>query len=168
MTPGVQWLVAHGQWTTHAAQSAAARQLLQRLVGDAVAVEHDSHGAPYLPARPDLHISLSHCRTAVAAAVSSDGPVGIDIESRRRVGDSLMQRVCTPDELETIHRSGDPTMAFLQLWTRKEAVLKCRGTGIKGFGSMVHALEGTDIVVRDLDCDRPDTVAALSAKTQNQ
>ena len=157
-----QWLVAGGQWRTPAEQSAAARRLLADLLGETVDVEHDAHGAPYLPARPDLHISLSHCRTAVAVAVSGEGPVGIDVECRRKVSPSLMQRVCTPEELDVIQRSADSTMEFLRFWTRKEAVLKCRGTGIKGFGSMVQALSEPHIEVRELSCSIPDTVVALA------
>lgn len=162
MTFDGQWSIVGGQWHSHAEQSDAARQALAGMLGCAVVVEHDDHGAPYLPEQPQLHISLSHCRSAVAVAVGKQSAVGIDIECRRRVSDSLMQRVCTPTELDAIHASDDPTMEFLRLWTRKEAVLKCRGTGIKGFGSMVHALEATDIVVQDLVCDLPDTVAALA------
>ena len=153
--------VAGGQWQTHAEQSEAARRLLAKLLGHEAAVEHDAHGAPYLPEYPNLHISLSHCRTAVAAAVH-DQAVGIDIESRRKINPSLRERVCTPDEQDAIRNSDDPDMAFLRLWTRKEAVLKCRGTGIKGFESMVHALEDPNIEVQDLPCDLPDTVAALA------
>ena len=151
-----------GEWPTHAAQSAAARRLLGQLLGFDPTVEHDAQGAPCLRDHPELHISLSHCRTAVAAAVSPDGPVGIDVECRRRIGAGLMERICSPAELDAIHRSDDPTMVFLQLWTRKEAVLKCRGTGIKGFGSMVQALQQADTEVRDLPCGIPDTVAALA------
>ena len=162
MSPTGEWRVESGEWTSHAAQSAAARQLLDEQLGFAVEVKHDGHGAPYLPDHPHLHVSLSHCRTAVAAAVSADGPVGIDVESRRRVSDGLMQRVCTPDELDSVHRSADPVMAFLRLWTRKEAVLKCRGTGIKGFGSMVTALDARDIAVEDIATGDPDTVAAMA------
>ena len=157
-----QWTVSSGQWLTHAEQSTAARRLLAELLGNEAAVEHDAHGAPYLPAYPHLHVSLSHCRTAVAVAVDSTAAVGIDIESRRKISPSLMERVCTPDEQAAIRCSDDPDMAFLRLWTRKEAVLKCRGTGIKGFESMVHALEASDIEVQDLPCDLPDTVAALA------
>ncbi len=157
-----QWSVAAGQWKSHHEQSAAARRLLAGILGSEATIEHDTLGAPFLLAHPELRLSLSHCRTAVAVAVDSHRAIGIDIESRRRISDSLMQRVCTPDELTTIHRSGDPTMEFLRLWTRKEAVLKCRGTGIKGFESMIHALEAPDIEVRNLDCSLPDTVAALA------
>lgn len=156
------WSVECGEWPTHAGQSAAVRRLLSSLVGFEVTVEHDAHGAPYLPSHPDLHVSLSHCRTAVAAAVSRRGPVGIDVECRRRVSDGLMQRVCSPAELASLRESDDPVMAFLRLWTRKEAVLKCRRTGIQGFGSMVRALDAPGLVVRDLPCDNGDTVGSVA------
>lgn len=165
MTFDGQWSVVGGQWRTHAEQSAAAVRLLGQLLGHEVVVEHDSHGAPYLPQYPNLHISISHCRTAVAVAFSINGPVGIDIESRRHINPSLIERVCTPDEFDAIQHSEDPEMAFLQLWTRKEAVLKCHGTGIQGFGSMVNALSAKDCEVNEIVCDLPDTVAALAFAT---
>lgn len=162
MTFDGQWSVTSGQWRTHAEQRAAAVRLLGELLGSEVSVEHTVQGAPYLPSRPDLYISISHCRTAVAVAVNDKSPVGIDIECRRRVSDSLMARICTPEEHEEIHRSDDPVMAFLRYWTQKEAVLKCRGTGIRGFGSMVDALQQADMEVWNLPCELPDTVVALA------
>lgn len=160
-----EWRVEGGEWRSHAEQSAAARRLLSHLLNTEVVVEHDDRGVPFLPAHPHLHISISHCRTAVAVAVSDRGPVGIDIESRRRIGDSLMERVCSPGELTAVRESDDPTMEFLRIWTQKEAVLKCRGTGIKGFGSMVNALADTTIKTYNLDTGIPDTVAALAVPT---
>lgn len=146
----------------HEREHSLAVRLLSRLTGGEAVVLHRDSGAPYLAAHPELHVSISHCRTAVAVAVSEVGPVGIDIESRRRIGEGLMERVCTPEELAAIHHSDDPTMAFLQLWTRKEAVLKCRGTGIRGFGSMTAALGDSKITVTDLATGDPDTTAALA------
>lgn len=158
----MNWLVACDQWRTHAEQSEQARKLLSQLVGFNCIVEHDASGAPYLPDRPGLHISISHCNAAVAAAVSEEGNVGIDIECRRKISNSLMERVCTDAELVAIRASSDPTMAFLQFWTRKEAVLKCRGTGIKGFGSMVEALGAQDCEVRDINTGLPNVVASVA------
>lgn len=125
-------------------------------------LEHDDKGAPYLPDHPELSVSISHCRKAVAVAVSPEGRVGIDVECRRKIGDGLMERVCTADEQAAVRAATDPTMAFLQLWTRKEAVLKMRGTGIQGFGSMVDALSAKDCRIMDLDTRLPDTVASLA------
>ena len=125
-------------------------------------MEHDDKGAPYLPDHPELSVSISHCRTAVAVAVSPEGRVGIDVECRRKIGEGLLERVCTADEQAAVQASPDPTMAFLRLWTRKEAVLKLRGTGIQGFSSMRDALLAKDCVVNDLECTLPDVVASMA------
>lgn len=136
--------------------------MLCKLVGYDCTVEHDFQGAPYIVGRPDLFVSISHCRAAVAVAVSEKGRVGIDVECRRKVTPSLMERVCTPDELAAINEAADPTMQFLSFWTRKEAILKCRGTGIRGFGSMVEALSAKDCTVTEVATDISDVVAALA------
>ena len=107
-------------------------------------------------------MSISHCRKAVAVAVSPEGKVGIDVECRRKIGDGLIERVCSEEEKAAVLSATDSTMAFLQLWTRKEAVLKMHGTGIQGFGSMVDALSAKDCHVIDVDTQLPDTVASLA------
>ena len=161
----VKWRVESGEWRTLAEQRAAAYRLLGELTGGEVVVEHDDKGAPYLPDHPELSVSISHCRTAVAVAVSPEGRVGIDVECRRKIGEGLLERVCTADEQAAVRAAADPTMAFLQLWTRKEAVLKLRGTGIQGFGSMTAAITATDCHVIDLDTRLPDTVAAMAVES---
>lgn len=98
----------------------------------------------------------------MAVAYSLRYQVGIDVESRRRVSEGLMKRVSTSEEMARVSASNDPVIAFLQLWTRKEAVLKCRGTGIKGFESMQSALMSTDCRVYDLPCGSAEVVAALA------
>ena len=77
-----------------------------------------------------VFISLSHTDTAVAAAVSN-APVGVDMESpgsRSFAPDKLgamARRVLTADEKR---RWPDcPPEVFLELWTKKEAIFKCRG-----------------------------------------
>ncbi len=87
------------------------------------------HGKPFLAEHPDLHFNLSHCRVAVACAVSSS-PVGIDIESIRKARPDLVRRTMNDDEAQSIISSSDPDREFTILWTRKEAVLKLSGRGI--------------------------------------
>ena len=160
------WLIeplSEGTGSQRERERALAYDLLCRLLDEEhPRLEHDDKGAPYLPDHPELAVSISHCRTAVAVVVSPEGKVGIDVECRRKIGDGLMNRVCTADERAAVLASADPTMAFLQLWTRKEAVLKMRGTGIQGFGSMVDALSAEDVVVTDIPCDISDVVCSLA------
>lgn len=161
-----RWLIEplpEGEGSQRERERALAYDVLCRLLDEEhPRLEHDDKGAPYLPDHPDLWVSISHCRTAVAVAVSSEGRVGIDVECRRKIGDGLMERVCTEDELAAVRSAEDSVMAFLQLWTCKEAVLKMRGTGIQGFGSMVDALAASDCTIKDLETDLPDVVASLA------
>ncbi|MBR1469756.1 MAG: 4'-phosphopantetheinyl transferase superfamily protein [Prevotella sp.] len=91
--------------------------------------EFGEHGKPSIIGRPDIHFSLSHCREA-AICVVSDRPVGIDVESVGRYSDTLARYTMNDRELEEIGRSDRPDIAFIRLWTMKEAVLKCTGEGI--------------------------------------
>jgi len=92
--------------------------------------EYNEYGKPSLPGMPDF--SFSHCRKAVAVAVSEDceGRVGIDIEEIRGSNTTLAERVMNEEEQRLIAASERPEEMFTRLWTRKEAVLKWRGTGI--------------------------------------
>ena len=160
------WLIeplSAGEGSQREREQALAYDILCRLLDEEhPRLEHDDKGAPYLPDHPEFAVSISHCRTAVAVAVSPEGRVGIDVECRRKIGDGLLERICTPEEQAAVRSAADSTMAFLQLWTRKEAVLKMRGTGIQGFGSMVDALADNSCHVRDLETRLPDVVASLA------
>ena len=39
----------------------------------------DAQGRPTLPGRPDVHLSVSHCRQVVALALAA-APLGVDVE----------------------------------------------------------------------------------------
>lgn len=99
------------------------------LLKDPPLLEYAENGKPFLKNYSDLHFNISHCRTHIALALSHS-PVGIDVESLRRVSPSLIKRVCSDEEQHIISQSSDPDMEFLRLWTRKEAYLKYTGTGI--------------------------------------
>ena len=91
--------------------------------------EYGEHGKPMIAGHPEIHFNLSHCREAVACAVSNR-PVGIDVESVREYKDSLARYTMNDDELRTIAAAGRPDAAFIRLWTMKEAALKLTGRGI--------------------------------------
>lgn len=108
--------------------------MLASLLKETFGVEHvemavGGHGKPYLADRPDIHFSISHCKDAIAVAVS-DRPVGIDVESLRSFSDSLLDKTMNPAEKAHILSSPNPNETFISYWTRKEAVFKLMGTGI--------------------------------------
>lgn len=86
-------------------------------------------GKPYLLDYPNVYFNISHCKKGIAVAVS-DQDIGIDIEAFHTPGDSLLKRVMNADEQREILSAENPSQCFSEIWTRKEAVLKLRGTGI--------------------------------------
>lgn len=91
--------------------------------------DFNEHGKPFLKHHPDIHFNLSHCKKGLAVAVDCS-PVGIDIESFRKDNIALVRKTMNPAETEWIRFSSDPVETFTQYWTKKEAVVKLRGTGI--------------------------------------
>jgi 4'-phosphopantetheinyl transferase len=87
----------------------------------------EPHGRPQLPGTA-LHTSISHSGDVVAVALTDTGPVGIDVEAMRdRDYEALVPRVCRPEERPHITSAAD----FYAYWTRKEAVLKATGDGLR-------------------------------------
>lgn len=100
------------------------------------------HGKPRLEGFgrvPPLRFNLAHAGSSVAIAVaSSDWEPGVDIEEHSRPVDwpGVGRLAFSDHELRTCDGATDPRRARLQLWTRKEAAVKCRGTGLASPGSL--------------------------------
>ena len=128
-------------------QCALAYLLLKRALHEGYGItgnprfNYGEHGKPLLADYPDIHFSLSHCREAVACAVS-DRPVGIDVESIGRYREQLAAYTMSEDERAAIAAAPSPEVAFTRLWTMKEALLKCSGQGI--VDGLKTVLEGVD------------------------
>ena len=105
--------------------------LLARELGAGDEWTYNEHGKPYSTGREKVYFSVSHCGGAVAA-VAADQEVGIDIEETGRYKANLERMVLNEEEQELLDSlSGDKRAEeFIGLWTRKEAVFKCLGTGI--------------------------------------
>ena len=89
---------------------------------------YNEFGKPSLSNLP-IHFSLSHCKDAVACAVSEHN-IGIDVESVVPYNSDVARRVCTASEIEALRCSSQKDMDFTTLWTKKEAVAKFEGLGL--------------------------------------
>ncbi len=143
----------------------ASRAVLRTVLGEvlgsdprALVFGEEGRGKPVLPG---IQFNLSHSGSLVAVAVA-DRPVGIDIETERRIlrPDRLARRLCGPGYAGELD---DDPRALLQCWTRAEALLKATGEGISGGLSGAERrlrAEGWD--VRDLAVDQR-AVGAVAA-----
>jgi 4'-phosphopantetheinyl transferase len=100
--------------------------------------EYGEHGKPSIVGHPEIFFSLSHCRQAVACAIS-DRPIGVDVESVRPYRESLVRYTMNDAEQQRIKSAEHPDVEFTRLWTMKEAVVKRSGRGITG--DIKHVLD---------------------------
>lgn len=105
------------------------KELLKPLGINNMRMGQNEHGKPYLVLYPNVHFNLSHCKNGIAVVVDF-APVGIDIEYFRKSNLDLVKKTMNPFEAEWIRSSSNPVEAFTQYWTKKEAVVKLRGTGL--------------------------------------
>ena len=93
------------------------------------------NGKPALDSKPEqgsaLQFNLSHSGPLMALALGS-GPVGVDIECWTPVlpAGEVSAHAFRPEEHEAIVLHSEPLRYFLELWTAKEAVMKCTGQGL--------------------------------------
>lgn len=91
--------------------------------------ERNEHGKPGLAGYHDIHFNLSHCKAAIAVAISRQ-PVGIDVENFRNPTPQLLKYTMNEQEADEIMQNANPQQRFTELWTCKEALFKYLGTGI--------------------------------------
>jgi 4'-phosphopantetheinyl transferase len=90
-----------------------------------------SYGKPMVEGVP-LRFNFSDTKDAVLIGISGAHEIGVDLETMARTvdHDAVSSHYFTPEEDAAIRASGDRKRRFLELWTRKEAVLKASGVGI--------------------------------------
>ena len=129
-------ITAPGRQAEYLVAHAATRLILGGLLDRPPAAlrwRHGPHGKPELDAaEPGLRFSLSHSAGLAALAVSSDRPVGVDLQRRRSGAQParLAARYYPPDEAEFVTTAGTDTdiaARFGWLWSRKEACVKVQG-----------------------------------------
>jgi 4'-phosphopantetheinyl transferase len=91
------------------------------------------HGRPTVPGS-DLTLSISHSGGLVGLAATDGVPVGLDVETASRKADrALIEYALSPAEQAAVAALPETTRsaAFFVYWTRKEAVMKATGKGLK-------------------------------------
>lgn len=83
---------------------------------------------------PRISFNVSHSDQSALVALAHGREVGVDLETRKRELDVLgmAERFFAPEEaaeLQTLS-AAERQVAFLRLWTRKEALLKGQGRGL--------------------------------------
>ena len=67
----------------------------------------------------------------VVCAISTQGPVGIDIEEKRPIDPLELSSFFTETEWRRIAAATDRISLFFELWTQKESVMKADGRGMR-------------------------------------
>ncbi|MDY6436903.1 MAG: 4'-phosphopantetheinyl transferase superfamily protein [Bacteroidales bacterium] len=87
-------------------------------------------GKPVIKGHPEIHFNFSHSGNVALCAIDSQ-PVGADVETSRKITPSLIAYTMNDMEQSQIASAPESLSAFLALWTKKEAVLKLTGEGIR-------------------------------------
>jgi len=98
-------------------------------INEPVVFEYSDNGKPVLRDHPHIHFNLSHCKYAVACAIS-DSEIGVDVQDIRSVSDTVAKRVLTAEEYAGFIATSTPDEYFCEIWAVKEAHLKQTGQGI--------------------------------------
>jgi 4'-phosphopantetheinyl transferase len=87
------------------------------------------HGRPVVAGGPQL--SVSHSGDRVAVAFAAAGPVGVDVEAIRPLDEGIERHVLAPTESAAEASGGFDVGKLLSYWTRKEAIVKATGDGLR-------------------------------------
>ena len=91
--------------------------------------------------------NVSHSADLVVCAVS-DKPIGVDVEKIRDIDLGVAKRFFTENEIRYV---GNSTENFFEIWTKKEAVVKCIGSGLRALSSIeTDTFEGQGFVLKTL------------------
>lgn len=115
-----------------------------------------------------LQFNFSHSGDYLAMILSSQTPVGIDIEATNKNLDwkPIAKSSFLPQEIAIIEAlpHDQQISTFYQIWTQKEALLKALGTGLSGLSQITDSIE-----TYQLDCFELQTnyQAAIAYQQEN-
>lgn len=102
------------------------------------------NGKPFVQGSKAVYFNLTHSVDVIILAVTEEGEIGVDIERVDREFDWMrVDSVLAPSEIEWIKGNEliDPFSVyqrFFQIWTLKEAYIKCTGDGMSRHLKMLN------------------------------
>lgn len=110
---------------------------------------YSNYGKPFLINDVNYHFSVSHSEDRIAF-ISSNCPIGIDVEQILNCNMLIARRCFAPNEYKFIVESKEPNKAFYKIWTSKEAYVKMLGLGL------YKSLRTFDVLDKNLKCNFSD------------
>lgn len=108
-------------------------------------IDYLSTGKPFIKDNP-VHFNISHSHNEIAIAISKQHRVGIDIEAYRAFSNiTAAFSFFTTKEQQLIQSDDSPEKKLIDLWTKKEAVIKAIGSEMF---SIAHKIDITDNTVQ--------------------
>jgi len=158
-------------------RSLLSKLVLQKALGE-IGLHHEfsqiqksEFGKYFIPGNIDF--SISHTADKVIVALAENVKIGVDVELKSKGSLLLAERFFCEEEVEWLKTQNDLQEAFTYIWTRKEALVKAAGTGIrmplKSFNVLPESIDFIDgkwFLQSDLQKNTSDVLTlATSAKT---
>ncbi|MGN1131175.1 MAG: 4'-phosphopantetheinyl transferase family protein [Ruminococcus sp.] len=108
-------------------QSLAAGLLINHFFSDKE-IKTEKQGKPYIENGP--YFNIAHSNDYAIISISYNEPIGCDIEEMNEVKYEKMGKlVFHKNEMKILKSSDNQNQTFYDFWTKKEAFIKCLGTG---------------------------------------
>ncbi len=106
--------------------------------------QKDSFSKPYFKGL-EINFSSSHHERFSIVCAAKKVQCGIDSELIKPLGVNMYNNFLHPNEKKFIDQQLNPQVAFYEIWTKKEAVLKASGLGIS---QELQSIDANENVVR--------------------
>ena len=93
-----------------------------------ILLTYGNNSKPYLK-DSSVYFNISHSHDVVICGVS-DTECGVDTEKIKPYKNSLLEKVCSAEEISLVRESSDEKAAFARIWTKKESYIKYKALGI--------------------------------------
>lgn len=92
-------------------------------------IQKNEFGKYFIPGNVDF--SISHTADKVVVAIAENVKIGVDVELKAKGSLMLAERFFCEEEVAWMKEQVNLQEAFSYVWTRKEALVKAAGTGIR-------------------------------------